>query len=140
MYDDDDRETWAEAHGYHYFKCRACGWSGQTDGDGCEVCPSDDDVETCDHCEKETSECECWSCEDCDEKNDDDDRHCSHCEKGRSYQTMSRSTVHVARKAHKTYGQPINPGDTYRRTVTGGYKVDGPRWLTVSRTLLKRKV
>jgi len=57
--------------------------------------------------------------------------------------TMSRSTVHVARKEH--LGGQIQPGDTYRRTVTGGYisacaeyPEGGPRWLEVRKSLVKR--
>lgn len=129
---------WLDDHGYQHIHCHRCGWSGWTDG-GCEGCPS---PEVCDHCGEEESDCTCWSCDDCGEKTDDDERHCSKCGEGRSYQTLSRSTVQVARKTYGTpgYATTINPGDKYKRTVTGGYKVDGPRWLTVSRKLLVRKV
>ena len=51
-------------------------------------------------------------------------------------ETLYRSTVQIARKAYPG----INPGDTYRRTVTGGYTKGGPRWLTVRRTLVKMQV
>jgi hypothetical protein len=57
--------------------------------------------------------------------------------------TFTHSRVHVARKEHSN-GR-IQPGDTYRRTVRGGYisacteyPEGGPRWLTVHKTLIKK--
>lgn len=29
----DERREWADSHGYRHYTCRACGWSGYTDGD-----------------------------------------------------------------------------------------------------------
>jgi len=58
-------------------------------------------------------------------------------------QTLSRSAVHVARKEH--LGGEIQPGDTYRRYVTGGYisaceeyPEGGPRWMTIRKKLIKK--
>jgi hypothetical protein len=60
-------------------------------------------------------------------------------------QTLSHSRTHVARKEHAA--GTIQPGDTYRRSVTGGYisaceeyPEGGPRWMTVSKRLLIKKV
>ena len=57
--------------------------------------------------------------------------------------TMTRSRVHVARIAHS--GGRIQPGDTYRRSIVGGYisaceqyPEGGPRWLEVRKSLIKR--
>jgi len=58
-------------------------------------------------------------------------------------QTLSRKTTHVARKEHS--GGYIQPGDTYRRHVTGGYisaceeyPEGGPRWMTIYKELIKK--
>lgn len=59
--DCDDRETWAEAHGFRHIRCPTCGWSGMTDGD-CERC-----IPNCDKCDRERAEYDCvgdW-CDDC---------------------------------------------------------------------------
>ena len=57
--------------------------------------------------------------------------------------TFTHSRVHVARKEHSK-GR-IQPGDTYQRTVRGGYisaceeyPEGGPRWLTVYKKLIKK--
>jgi hypothetical protein len=58
-------------------------------------------------------------------------------------ETFSHVTVHVARIAHRN--GYIQPGDTYRRMVYGGYigpcreyPKGGPRWLRVYKLLVKR--
>lgn len=126
---------WLDDHGYRHIRCR-CGWSGWTDG-GCEGCPS---PEVCDSCGEEESDCQCYQCEKCDDKHSADESSCPSCGEGHTYQTLKRVTVQKARKVYALPGCTINPGDTYRRTVTGGYTTNGPRWLSVTRTLLKRGI
>jgi hypothetical protein len=126
---------WADDHGYEHVRCRDCGWSGYSDT-GVPDC-SCGDVESCDDCGEELKECTCERCAECGFKvvTECDDQ-CS-CEPGPAVQTLSRSTVQVARKDYPLSG--ISKGDKYRRTVTGGYyKNNGPRWMTVSRKLVRR--
>jgi hypothetical protein len=110
-----DRD-WLDDHGYQRIHCSACGWSGWTDS-GCEGCPDDDEEDPIPDEEREIEDAE--------------------------VETFSRFTVHVARIAHRN--GYIQPGDTYRRTVYGGYigpcrdyPEGGPRWLRVVKTLVKR--
>ena len=101
--------------------------------DDCQICGKWDgcDCEPCDTCEEDARNCECVVPVEQREIFDAE------------IQTFSRSTVHVARIAHRN--GYIQPGDTYRRTVYGGYigpcrdyPEGGPRWLKVQKRLIKR--
>jgi hypothetical protein len=61
---------------------------------------------------------------------------CCKCERGALVETLTRSTQHRARKAFPD--EKIEPGDLYQRDVVGGYEVNGPRWLTVRRRVVKK--
>ena len=61
---------------------------------------------------------------------------CSVCERGALVETLAETRIHRARKEHA--GGLIQPGDTYRREVYGGYEVGGPRWLKTQISLIKK--
>jgi hypothetical protein len=56
-------------------------------------------------------------------------------EEGDEVQTLYRVTRHTARRDHAD-GR-VKKGDRYRRIVTGGYKVGGPRWMNVNKIVTK---
>jgi hypothetical protein len=41
----EDREDWADSHGYYHWKCRDCGMSGWTDTSPDCACRADEEVE-----------------------------------------------------------------------------------------------
>lgn len=129
--------TWAEDHGYSYVACSRCGWRGMSDGPSCEGrCADTDRVVECDDCGEEGDDCSCEKCAICDEKVTSKWGDTCRCNPGPHIETFWRSTTHVARKADATFR--VNPGDTYRRTVRGGYIKGGPRWMRSIKIVMKR--
>lgn len=117
-----------------YCRCITPGDCSACRPDDCEVCGKWDgcDCEECDQCGCDARNCGCEV--DPEDIEDPEDA---------EVETFSRFTVHVARQEHS--GGRIKPGDTYRRTVYGGYigpcrdyPEGGPRWLRVVKTLVKR--
>jgi hypothetical protein len=67
---------------------------------------------------------------------DDYDDYYESREDGDKVQTLYRATTHTARRDHGD--GHIKKGDRYRRMVTGGYTVNGPRWMNVSKHVVQR--
>ena len=143
------REEMADRYGYERCGCGKCGWSGWSDT-GVPECDCDEDGR-CSECGEHEEECTCVECEACGERMEDTrayqygtppdsmDLECPSCEYGGVHPdtVTEKSTVHVARKDH---GYRIKAGDTYRRTVRMGHYQEGPRWLEVVKTLVKKGV
>jgi RecJ-like exonuclease len=96
------------------------------------------DARSCPHCNGDGYTLK--ECHECGEKYDHGESECPHCGTGDKRETLRTSTVHVARKAHNTPSTraEIRPGDTYRRTVSGGYVEGGGRWMDVRKTRLEK--
>jgi len=134
---------------YVRIRCPECGWSGWSDTGVPECDCHDQQMEDsgkkqCGNCDEWTDEdvCSCGSvrCDNCGEWYDETEDLCPDCNEPREIETFTKVTYHVACKDHYTYARATTPcvrsGERYRRTVTGGYRTDGPRWLTVHKGTL----
>ena len=123
-----------ELHGFKRITCPKCGWKGMPEC-GCF------DRDTCE-CGEAPEDCTCVECAECGETmergedGDREDARCPSCELGGVHpdSVTEKSTKHVARKDHGH----VKAGDTYRRTVSLGHYIDGPRWMAVTKAVVKR--
>jgi hypothetical protein len=94
---------------YQHIRCHVCGWKGWSDGPSCEGQCADEAME---------------AMADAENAEEEGDTRC----------TLRSYKYHTARK---TYNEgktnEVRPGDRYQRQVEGGYEVNGPRWLHVTR-------
>jgi hypothetical protein len=99
----------------------------------------DPDLDLCPHCDEPQ-----WSYDTLDKY-----RVCSSCGRGDIIVSRTESRQHVARKAFsrsmetlpgraRWENAAVEPGDVYRRDVMLGYEVNGPRFLVVRRTLIRK--
>jgi len=137
----------ADRYGYERCGCGKCGWTGWSDT-GVPECGCDEEGK-CVECGEHEDECKCIHCAECGElmeykgysrygiERDREDYECPHCEFGGVHpDTVTvKSTVHVARKSHSSR---IEAGDTYRRVVRMGHYKDGPRWMEIHKSLIKK--
>jgi len=99
------------------------------------------DAQECEHCDGDGIDPDSKvHCDECSHSYvDDGEDECPECGAARCYETLCSVKVHTARKTY--YGgktREIRVGDRYRRTVTGGYYANGPRWMDVSRSLVQK--
>jgi len=79
------------------------------------------------------------TCRECGARYCPEEPECPECGMGHTHDTLYQSRVHVARKTHNAgTDREIRPGDTYRRSVWGGYYEEGPRWMTIRKTRLEK--